>query len=203
MKEKKAGKPVQHPISLLEQLLLEYVAKNPNEKVTYLSLEKATGIGRNTWSRKMGGKIEKINAPLPIVNMNPMEDTIELFNLSEFVEAHYDNKDKLIASLTHLNNSFKTLHKKAKKAHLLEKENADLIDEIKNLKLALAESKKDNKKLMNQVKHYSELYRNIAASSTYSEKGLDNVIEFKKGDPNNESFLSSDLIRQFDMFKPK
>lgn len=45
----------------LDSVLLEYFTENPGIKITCLGLEKATGISRFVWSRRMATGIEKLN----------------------------------------------------------------------------------------------------------------------------------------------
>ncbi|HDR4604160.1 MULTISPECIES: hypothetical protein [Bacillus] len=56
------------------------------------------------------------------------------------------------------------------------------------------------RELKQQITHYSQAYRNICASSTYGEKGIKNVLEFKTGIKENEEKIAADLSKQFKMF---
>ena len=89
-----------------------------------------------------------------------------------------------------------------KKTYQLEKENIEMVAQIKKLKQDAALDKQAIRTLKEQAEYYNQLYRNIVATSTYSNSDLKNVLEFKKGDPKNKDKISADLISQFDMFKP-
>lgn len=45
----------------LNSKLLEYFTDNPGKKITFLGLEKATGISRFVWKRRMAAEIAKLN----------------------------------------------------------------------------------------------------------------------------------------------
>lgn len=198
----KVGKPKKYTTTQLNELLLKYIEEHTNEKITYLALEKATGISRNTWARNMKEEIRKLNEPLPIVS-NTGSEVLPLPNIAELVQNNYHNQKKLIDALSQVNRSINNLYEKAKRAYNLEQENSNLIEEIKKLKFEGKQNEEIIKLLKEQVDFYSQQYRNIVATSTYKENGLKNLLEFKRGDSRNTEKITADLIKQFDMFKPK
>lgn len=178
---------------------MKYVEDHPQGEITYLGLEKATGISRNTWSRNMKEKIDLLNNPLPILDSNN-DNSLPLPNISEIIERYYPNKDKIIEAIQHVGRSLQKLFDKAKLAHQLEKEIKCLQEEVSRYKHQAKRSAETIDQLKQQVEFYSAQYRSIALSSTYSEIGLKNVLEFKKGDRKNEDKITAELEKHFSMF---
>lgn len=196
----KIGKPKKYSLQELQQHLLNYVQKHPNKIISYIGLERETGISRNTWSRNLKDEIAKLNEPIPFTTKIDFDTGIPLPNIFDIVEKNYDNKAKLISSLTHLNACINSLYAIAKKERTFESENVGFKVKIKELEQTLREKDREIKELKQQVIHYSQAYRNICVSSTYGEKGLKNVLEFKTGSEKNEEKISADLSKQFKMF---
>ncbi|MEK3721971.1 hypothetical protein [Paenibacillus sp. FSL H8-0034] len=91
----------------------------------------------------------------------------------------------------------------AKQSVELKQENNILESKVQEL---MDKSKKDQQTirlLQEQVKHFSQAYRDIAVTSSYPDSEMNNVFEFKKDDKKNQDKITADLIKQFDMFKPK
>ncbi|MEK3721973.1 hypothetical protein [Paenibacillus sp. FSL H8-0034] len=117
MKNNKVGKPKKHTTELLDNLLLKYIEDNPNMAITFIELEKATGVGRNTWSRNMKEKIQKLNSP--IYTLVAQDDKIlPLPNMTELVKNNYGNQHKLIQALQQVNNSIQSMYVQAGSATL-------------------------------------------------------------------------------------
>ncbi|HHY2674436.1 TPA: hypothetical protein ACV439_002310 [Bacillus toyonensis] len=201
MMKNKIGKPKKYSLQELRQHLLNYIQKHPNETISYIALERETGISRNTWSRNLKDEISRLNEPIPFTTKIDFDTGIPLPNIFNIVEKNYDNKAKLISSLTHLNACINSLYAIAKKERTFESENIGFKVKIKELEQTLREKDREIKELKQQVIHYSQVYRNICASSTYGEKGLKNVLEFKTGSEKNEEKISADLSKQFKMFE--
>ncbi|MGR5959338.1 hypothetical protein ACT7DM_05930 [Bacillus cereus] len=70
MQKTKRGKPQQWSDENLKNIALEVKYKQPNRKLTSLLLEKETGIGRNTWSRRMKEFINHLNSPVHIPKLD-------------------------------------------------------------------------------------------------------------------------------------
>jgi vacuolar-type H+-ATPase subunit I/STV1 len=202
MAKKTVGKPKQYTLAHLEGLLLKYIEDNPLKTITFIELQRQTGVGRNTWARNMKEKIEALNRPLTI-NGAGNEQSLPLPNMAELVKSNYGNQQKLIQALQKVNSTIQKLYVQAKSVPQLEQE----IEDLKNQLLGLnSESKKDKetiKLLQEQVKHFSQAYRDIAVTSSYPDSDLKNILEFKKGDRKNEDKITTDLIKQFEMFGPK
>lgn len=90
----KVGKPKKYSLQELRQQLLNYVQKHPNKVISYIDLERETGISRNTWSRNLKDEIAKLNAPIPFTTKIDFDTGIPLPNIFDIVEKNYDNKQK-------------------------------------------------------------------------------------------------------------
>ncbi|KAF6590013.1 hypothetical protein NYE46_19090 [Listeria sp. FSL L8-0308] len=200
MMKNRVGKPKQYSIDQLDCLLLKYVENNPSATITYIDLERATGVGRNTWSRNMKEKIENLNRP-PSILEKGNESSLPLPNMDELVKNNIGNQQKLIQALNQVNSIIQKLYVKAKSVHIFEQEIEDLNNKIIKINEELIVEK--NKLLREQVEHFSQAYRNIAVTSSYPDSELKNVFDFKKGDKKNKDKIMTDLIEQFDMFGPK
>ncbi|MHB0859945.1 hypothetical protein ACYCS5_01525 [Paenibacillus sp. SEL3] len=198
----RVGKPKQYSIDQLDCLLLKYVENNPSTTITYIDLERATGVGRNTWSRNMKEKIENLNRP-PSILEKGNESSLPLPNMDELVKNNIGNQQKLIQTLNQVNSIIQKLYVKAKSVHIFEQEIEDLNNKIIKINEELIVEKNKNKLLREQVEHFSQAYRNIAVTSSYPDSKLKNVFDFKKGDKKNKDKIMTDLIEQFDMFRPK
>ncbi|CCC86047.1 hypothetical protein PPM_3110 [Paenibacillus polymyxa M1] len=202
MMKNRVGKPKQYSIDQLDCLLLKYVENNPSATITYIDLERTTGVGRNTWSRNMKEKIENLNRP-PSILEKGNESSLPLPNMDELVKNNIGNQQKLIQALNQVNSIIQKLYVKAKSVHIFEQEIEDLNNKIIKINEELNVEKNKNKLLREQVEHFSQAYRNIAVTSSYPDSELKNVFDFKKGDKKNKDKIMTDLIEQFDMFGPK
>lgn len=198
----KVGKPKQFAIEYLETLLLKYVEDHPTKTITFIDLERVTGVGRNTWSRNMRGKIEKLNQPIPL-SYAGNENFLPLPNMTELVKCHYGNQQNLIQALQQVNNSIQKLYIQAKCVPQLEQEIGKLQTELVQAKDQSKKDKETIRSLQEQVNHFSQAYKDIAMTSSSPDSDLKNILAFKRGDKKNEDKISADLINQFSMFGPK
>lgn len=202
MTKNKVGKPKQYSMQYLESLLLKFIEDNPSKTITYIELERETGVGRNTWARNMKEKIEALNRPISITDA-PQENLLPLPNMAELVKNNYGNKQKLIEALGQLNSAVQKLYVQARSVPQLELKIENLKTELKEMKEQSKKDKEIIKALQEQVNHFSQAYRDIAVTSSYPDSDLKNVFEFKKNDKKNEDKIMADLIKQFGMFGPK
>lgn len=128
----KKGRPTEYSNEELKEILSQYAIQNTG-KVTYLGLEKETGIKRHVWSRRMKKEIDRLNMRVSNINADNFEQ-INLPNVRDIVEKNWNNKENLIEDLLSLNNYINNLWDKAiqqeKSAIEIQKLN-DLIDSLK------------------------------------------------------------------------
>ncbi|MFF2528823.1 hypothetical protein ACFVS2_07895 [Brevibacillus sp. NPDC058079] len=202
MTKNKVGRPKQHPLAHLENLLLKFIEEHPSRTITFIELERETGVGRNTWARNMKDRIEALNSPLPITEAL-QSNLLPLPNMAELVQNNYANKQKLIEELHQVSSILQKLFVQARSVSQLEQEIKRLKMELKKINEQSKQDKETIRSLQEQVDHFSQAYRDIALTSSYPDSNLKNVFEFKKNDKNNEKKITADLINQFGMFGPK
>ncbi|GEM_PF-7070186 len=136
----------------LKQILISY-ANNSNCKLTYSLLEKETGIGRQTWSRRMKDEIKILNAKHYIKQQTNLDD-ITLPNIAETVNKFYYNKEKLIEKLLWYNDTIQMLYVKTSELYK-DKE------ELNNIKIELENIKIKNKNLIKDLNFYKNEYLKV------------------------------------------
>ncbi|HDR4604161.1 MULTISPECIES: hypothetical protein [Bacillus] len=82
----KVGKPKTYSLQELQQHLLNYVQKHPNKVISYMDLERETGISRNTWSRNLKDEIARLNEPIPFTTKIDFDTGIPLPNIFDIIE---------------------------------------------------------------------------------------------------------------------
>lgn len=185
------GRPVEYSNQELKKILLAYSVKNKG-KISYLQLEKVTGIKRHVWARRLKEEINKLNQPI----MNKMEtgnsDEIPLPNIEEIVERYADNKTGLIRVLGHLNEVIIDLYDQTRSS----KQQSLQLQELKQ---SLKETERIISQLKNEMNYYKQLYEQAYVKSTYStlrhENSLkENLISINK---NKERSLSTNIEKAF------
>ncbi|EHQ92324.1 hypothetical protein ACPUYX_13060 [Desulfosporosinus sp. SYSU MS00001] len=174
------GRPSNYSDEQLKEMALQIKNKIKGQKLTYLFLEKETGIGRNTWSRRIPETIDELNKPISRSIGFTDNDDVYFPNIEQIFEVYKNDKNKIIHEL-----------------HFIETTFIELYNEAKNLKEELNRRKGENEELRlrndeirllrEQVKHYEQLYNEQMVSSAFphlhSQSQLkDNLIIF---DSNN------------------
>ncbi|WP_242302724.1 hypothetical protein [Bacillus cereus group sp. BfR-BA-01361] len=155
----KRGKPQQWSDENLKNIALEIKYKHPNRKLTSLLLEKETGIGRNTWSRRMKEFINHLNSPVHIPKLDE-SGIITIPSVEELFLKYGDNTIELKNEITKLLNIISDLYTDAKKLVTLEEATQKMKSEIEQLKEQLS-------KVTVQKTHYETLYNQIIAESYF------------------------------------
>ncbi|WP_231691655.1 hypothetical protein [Bacillus cereus] len=155
----KRGKPQKWSDEDLKQIALEVKYKQPNRKVTSLLLEKETGIGRNTWSRRMKEFINHLNSPIYIPKLDE-SGIITIPSVEELFLKYGANTTELKNEIAKLLNIISDLYTDAKKLATLEETVPKMQLEIKQLKEQLS-------KVTVQKTHYEILYNQIIAESYF------------------------------------
>ncbi|WP_144505212.1 hypothetical protein [Bacillus mycoides] len=155
----KRGKPQQWSDEDLKQIALEVKYKQPNRKLTSLLLEKETGIGRNTWSRRMREFINHLNSPVHIPKLDE-SGIITIPSVEELFLKYGANTTELKNEIAKLLNIISDLYTDAKKLATLEVSISKMQLEIQQLKEQLS-------KVTIQRAHYETLYNQIVAESYF------------------------------------
>jgi hypothetical protein len=177
-KGKKRGPKVKVSDSQMKELALKVKKKFKNQQLSYTMLEKETGIGRNTWKRRLESFVKELNQP--ILRDLEYNDNDEIYfpNIESIFDAYGNNKQRIINELHHFELLFQELYEE--RNSLKEQLNSleRYKDQIENYHEIIA-------KLQYEVKHYRDLYEQITVSSVEhhlrDEIGLkDNLLDFNK-----------------------
>lgn len=159
MVKTKRGKPQQWSDEDLEQIALEVKYKQPSRKLTSLLLEKETGIGRNTWSRRMKEFINHLNSPIHIPKLDE-SGIITIPSVEELFLKYGTNTIELKNEITKLLNIISDLYTDVKKLATLE-------ESVPKLQLEIQQLKQQLSKVTVQRTHYETLYNQIIAESYF------------------------------------
>lgn len=159
MVKTKRGKPQKWSDEALKQIALEVKYKQPNRKLTSLLLEKETGIGRNTWSRRMKEFINHLNSPVHIPKLDE-SGVITIPSVEELFLKYGANTTELKNEIAKLLNIISDLYTDTKKLVTLEEATQKMKSEIEQLKEQLS-------KVTVQKNHYETLYNQIVAESYF------------------------------------
>ena len=190
---KNSGRPLKQTDEELRQILTKYALNNKGQ-ITYLKLEKETGIKRHVWSRRMSKEIKSLNNRELSVDGTSFEQ-IELPNIADTVDKHWGNKDDLVSALSEYNTYIQKLWEKVVLQERAYERERKLLNEIEDLK-------KENKFLKENRDFYKNKYEKSIVENTYYskrvEKNTENIIDINK----NKNFTSSNWEDQFpDLFK--
>lgn len=144
MTSKLKGRPQKISDEVLRKMLVEYSSRYLG-KVTYLGLERKTGIKRHVWSRRMSQEIKNLNEPL--ISHTEDDNKLPLPNIELIVEQHFENKKKLVQALSHVNDVVQSLYD----------QNLTFKKKNENLKDKLEQQTDKNKKLVQTIKEYEEI----------------------------------------------
>lgn len=159
MVKTKRGKPQQWSDENLKNIALEVKYKQPNRKLTSLLLEKETGIGRNTWSRRMKEFINHLNSPVHIPKLDE-SGIITIPSVEELFLKYGANTTELKNEIAKLLNIISDLYTDAKKLATLE-------ESIPKMQLEIQQLKEQLSKVTTQRIHYETLYNQIIAESYF------------------------------------
>ncbi|MBT2614913.1 MULTISPECIES: hypothetical protein [unclassified Bacillus (in: firmicutes)] len=155
----KRGKPQKWSDEDLKQFALEIKYKQPNRKLTSLLLEKETGIGRNTWSRRMKEFIDQLNSPVHIPKLDE-SGIITIPSVEELFLKYGTNTIELKNEIAKLLNIISDLYTDAKQLQTLKESTHKMQLEMDQLKEKLS-------KTTDQKVHLETLYNQIVAESYF------------------------------------
>lgn len=194
------GRPSNYTDEQLREMALDIKQKYKGQKLTYLFLEKETGIGRNTWSRRIPETIEELNNPVPRSIGISEHDDVYFPNIEQIFDLYKNDKNKIISELYFIETAF-----------------YELYNTVKNLKEELNRRKDDSAELkmksdeirllQEQVKHYEQLYNQQMVSSAFSHlqsqnQVKDNLIQFDKNNRKHASLENLETFFETEGFNP-
>ncbi|MBT2641287.1 hypothetical protein J7I80_03465 [Bacillus sp. ISL-41] len=164
----KKGRPQRYSKEELLEILTNYALNNIG-KITFLNLEKETGIHRHIWSRRMSEQINELNQSYSSLDAESFE-AIPLPNIIDTVNKYWENKKAMINALNEYNTYIQALWEKAvafEKASQKERELLQLLEE-KDKEIRFLKDNRD---------FYKNEYQKISIESTYDHKQKENNIE--------------------------
>lgn len=197
-KGKRRGPKVRVSDEQMKELALEIKKKSKQQQLTYSILEKETGIGRNTWKRRLEKFIQELNQPILRDFGYTDSDEIYFPNIESLFEAYGNNKQRIINELHHFELLFQELYEE--RNELKEK-----LNKLEIFKDKIEEYTKAISDLQQEVKHYKTLYEQIIVSSVEphlrDEFGLkSNLLDFSNHSDKNASL--NDLHKHFPKIEP-
>lgn len=165
----------------MKELALKIKNKIKHQQLTYSLLERETGIGRNTWMRRIKDFIDELNTPITHNKGISEGDEVYFPNIEYLFELYGGNKQKIINELHQFELMFQDMWKER---NSLRKQ----IKKLEEFRGKVDEYKNEISKLRQQVAHYKNMYEKLAVSSVEphlrEEYGLkNNVIEFNSKHP--------------------
>lgn len=139
MDEIKRGKPQQWTDEQLQKIAFEVKYKSSNGKLTALQLERETGIGRNTWSRRMKDFINQLNAPVHVPLLKE-GGIITIPTVDELFKNYGGNIIEFKNEIAKLLNIINDLYTDAKQVEALKANATKLQTELDNTKEKLKQS---------------------------------------------------------------
>ncbi|BCD05096.1 TPA: hypothetical protein QC111_003605 [Bacillus cereus] len=187
-RQKNSGRPRIFTDQELKELALDVKNRLGHVHLTYSLLEKETGIGRNTWKRRLEKTITELNKPIyRKIGVNE-DDEVYFPNIEQIFEIYKGNTPKIINALYGFETMFIKLYEEL---HALKKDEQKII----HIKQIAAEKDSQIKKLKVQVEHYKNLYDQLTISSSFphlqEKTGLtDNLLDFSTNIDKNSSLTN-------------
>ncbi|EGQ26193.1 hypothetical protein HMPREF9372_1800 [Sporosarcina newyorkensis 2681] len=192
MSQRKPGKPEDYSEKQLKELLSVYRKKHQGV-ISFSGLEKATGISRKTWKRRMGEVIEELNQIVTLQNARIGDDELPLPNIDLIFDKFSSNPKGLRDALFHLNEVIlKTYEENIKLQETVDEKNK--VEKELNIKVEKLE--KEKSKLSNEVAYYEKVMIESMNPSMRKRIGIkNNLIEINKH--NQESAASLEIEEEF------
>lgn len=169
----KRGKPQEWTDEQLKELAIEVKYNNQSRLLTPSFLQKETGVGRNTWSRRMKCFIAELNQPV-LSNISTTKDNeVTLPNFDLIFKKYGNNKSLLKNELLNVEVLIYELYNELKKYREKEEQYKKAFTEIKELKAEITQQKK-------KAEHYEQLYNTITLSSMFPHLQDENRSEVHK-----------------------
>jgi regulator of replication initiation timing len=173
----------------LVEIALEVKKSLRGEKINPNKLESITGIGRQTWNRRINNDLVRLNTPVIEGRELGIEEDDEIYhvNIAYIVEKYGKKPKELINQL-----------------YLLEETRYKLFAQVKKLKKELQSHQKykeeneqlveENKYLKEIAAHYESLYYNSVVSSWYPEMRKKNNIDKNLIDLNSDPEKNTKIV---------
>ncbi|MEC1743312.1 hypothetical protein [Schinkia azotoformans] len=174
------------------KLLLDNYSKKHSGKITYLGLEKETGISRKTWKRRMTNIIERLNL-IVISSTRMRNDEIPLPNFDLIIDRYLNDEKGLREALYNIQEVF---IKNYDENHKLTESIAKKDKEINDLKEKIDKLKSELDGKIQDVQYYERMMVESTNPSIRRRKGIKNNL-LKLDDHRKKSAASLELEEEF------
>jgi hypothetical protein len=176
----------------LMEIALEIKNKIKNQVLTPSLLERETGIGRNTWNRRIKKYLDDINQPISRQLGLSDDDTIYFPNVEALFELYGNNKPRLISELHKFELLLQDIYKERTKYKKQAEGYFKYKSEVDNLHHQM-------NKLQDQLNFYKSEYEKMSTSSIDPELRkrygyTENVLSFQE---HSEKYLALDQLKSF------
>lgn len=175
---RKRGPKFRHSDQELKEMALQVKKKYKNQAITSSILQRETGIGRNTWNRRIKEFTEELNRPIPRELGLTDDDIIYFPNIESIFELYGNDKNRLISELHKFEILLQDIYQERTEFKKKAEENVKLKEEIKNKNQKISD-------LVQQLDHYRTQYERIMILSmgpqTRAKLGVSgNLLDFKE-----------------------
>ncbi|WP_051318443.1 hypothetical protein [Cohnella thermotolerans] len=167
----KRGRKSDYSDMELKKMALQIKNDLKGAKLTYKELERRSGIGRNTWSRRIPDTINELNRPIMRSSENNEIDAVYFPNIHQLFEVHGKDYNKIIYELEHFQDAFYQMYK--------EKEDyKQKLEKLSQYETKLKEQEEQIRILKIQKEHYEKQYKNILVTSAFPHLREENGIKY-------------------------
>ncbi|WP_066297955.1 hypothetical protein [Bacillus sp. FJAT-29937] len=188
------GRPKKISDEKLKEMALAIKQKNRGRKITFQFLQDETGIGRQTWKRRIEKYINELNKPIILPN-NATLDDVYFPNIEEIFERHNNDKTKIIYELYLFEQMFRQNYQELSSL----KEKMISLEELTDI----VEKQKEEIKFVEQkASHYEMLYKTLVITSSFShireEKGIKvNLVQFNSNPSHDTALEEKEFNKMF------
>ncbi|MGE7271991.1 hypothetical protein ACQKK5_11100 [Brevibacillus panacihumi] len=171
------GRPINYSDEELKKIALEVKHQHKGKELTFLFLQKETGIGRHTWKRRIPDVLEELNKPVPRKIGLTNSDEVYFPNIEELFEKHGDNRQRIIAELQQYEQLFYEVFNEMEKYR-------NKLETYRNIEKTISQQREELVRVRKLAEHYEHLYKSVTVSSTFphlqSKVNVNrNLLEFK------------------------
>lgn len=180
VKKREVGRPSNHTDKELKIMALEVKKKLRGKKLTFSILEKETGIGRNTWSRRLSKIIAELNEPIHRNIGIGETDEVYFPNINELFELYGKDKNRIITEIEIYEQNYYKIYVELQKTKQQSNKVNYYEQKVNELEMLVASLKE-------QVLIYEHLYKSTVIKSHFPHLHSDtttgvmaNILDFKQ-----------------------
>ncbi|URJ39959.1 hypothetical protein [Paenibacillus polymyxa] len=182
------GRPKTVEDQKLKEIALQIKTKHKGQKLSFLMLEKETGISRNTWRRRISDYIQELNTPI-MQSTEQADVDIYFPDIEEIFSSNNNSKEKIAQELHAIIETLRSLYLENKEL----KRNAK---DISKLETTVQKQKFQLDKLKHQVLHYENLYKTLVVSSAFPHLREEKAIQSNLLDFNKDIYTNANVEQQ-------